>query len=630
MLLMIGVFILLGFLCTQWKEDWRESLLVSSIIMGGLIFAGTELLSLFGAVSHIGLMVYWAILVTALAVFSFLKRKLWKKPSFKISFSVLHWHDWLLVAGVFVLVLINAVAASQTPPNNWDSMVYHLPRVMHWLSNGNVNHYATHIHRQLFMNPGVEFLHLHLIGLSGGDQWVNFAGILIWMGGAVLASLLAKEFGANERTQWLTGLVCLMIPTSILQAGTPKNDLLLGYWVLASILVGLKFIKKISFINAVLLGGVIGLAILTKSTAYVLLAPLVIWLIVRGFQAAGKKMWQYGVLITLFVAVLAAPQMLRNYDVYGSPLGPGEETDYYHNEIYGLRVLASNSIRNLSMHLRGSAVWSDVMMKGVDWLHNGIGIDSSDPRTTWVGYTYELAPIRFNEDELGAPLHLAFFGLAVVLMLFSKDKKTESYKLLVALVLMLVIAFLLFSGYLRWQLWGARLMMPMIMIASVVIGVVTSKLKPTWLSTAMLVLMLLFGLVGVWKNPTKPLPVLYDFNIFNLKRPLAMIYDLSLQEDYMSAVETFNRDLECNQIGLVTNNADWEYPFWVLLDGDVRIEHILVENQSGILMDEDFEPCAVMVMTSEKPEGVAVPLNEYTSHIFWVTLTAPELNIYIP
>ncbi len=622
MLLMIGVFLMFIFLCWQWKEDWRESLLTASIIMGGLFFIGTEVLSLFGAINQTGLILYWAVWLAALAVYILLNRKQWKQPAISLSFTALLWIDRLLIIGAAGLVLLNIIIAIQASPNNWDSMVYHLPRVMHWLSNGTVNHYATHVHRQLFMNPGMEYLLLQLIGLSGGDEWVHPFGLLIWLGGAILASLLAKKLGAEERAQWMTAVICLLIPTAILQAGTPKNDLLLGYWVLAAIIHGFQFVKKPSFINAALLGGVIGLAILTKSTAYVLLAPLVIWLIVRGFQAAGKKMWQYGVLITLIVAVLAVPQMLRNYSVYGSPLGPSEEIDYYHNEIYGLRVLASNSIRNLSIHLRGPEAWSNAVMKGVDWFHHLIGIDASDPRTTWVGYTYDVKPIRFTEDDLGAPLHLVFFVLAMVMMIFTKDKHNETFHLLSLVTMMLVAVFLLFSAYLRWQLWQARLMISMMMIASVVIGVVIGKKKFAWLSTAMVGLMLLFGMLSIYKNPTKHLP----FNVLYVRRRMDNVFVVELKQEYIIAMKKLSNDLECSQLGIVMDNGDWEYPFWTLTGGDVRIEHVMVTNQSAFLMDEDFSPCAVIVMTEDRPPDVILP----TGDGYFPYLDTKELAIYVP
>lgn len=630
-MLMVAVFLALFFLALRWTQDWRKSILSSSLAMGVLAAVGAEFLSLAGGLAAPGLRWYWGVWLVLAAVLHLLAVKPGSQPQAEGESVQVSWVEKGLLAWTGVLAAINAIAAYQTPPNNWDSMVYHLPRVMHWLRNGSVNFYATHIQRQLFLSPGIETFFLHWIGLTGSDQWVNFFGILVWLGGAILASLLAKEFRANPRAQGLAALLCLAIPTSILQAGTPKNDLLVGFWILAAILCGIQYLKAPTWLNSAQLGAAIGLALFTKNTAVVLLAPFVIWFIVRGFrQQPAWKFIQHGLLVTLMVALLVTPHLVRTAELYGSPLGPPEETAYYRNQVLGVRVLVSNTVRNLSMHFRGPAGWNDVLRQGIQGLHTLIGINPSDPRTTWQGYRFDVYPLRFNEDEIGAPLQVGLFVLAVVLLAVSKPAAQTETRRLRLFALLIVAAFLLFSGVLRWQLWQVRLLNPLVILACVVAALVMERKFPRWLIQAVLVLVLALGSVSIWQNPTKPLPGLYDYHIFNLKRPLMMIYDLSLQPDYMAAIEALNADLRCNQIGLVADNADWEYPFWVFVDVEngqaARVEHVLVENQSRRLLADAFEPCAVLVMTTERPETVTLP----SGQAYQPFLTMEQLGLYTP
>jgi hypothetical protein len=76
----------------------------------------------------------------------------------------------LIVLMLIVLqVLILAMAVYQFTPNNWDSMTYHLARVVHWQQEQRVYHYATHIDRQIQLAPFAEFViaHLHIAALNG-------------------------------------------------------------------------------------------------------------------------------------------------------------------------------------------------------------------------------------------------------------------------------------------------------------------------------------------------------------------------------------------------------------------------------------------------------------------------------
>ena len=64
----------------------------------------------------------------------------------------------LAMCGLGAIVVMAGLTAIVAPPNTYDSMTYHLPRVMHWIQNQSVAHYPTHIPRQLHFPPGAEFI----------------------------------------------------------------------------------------------------------------------------------------------------------------------------------------------------------------------------------------------------------------------------------------------------------------------------------------------------------------------------------------------------------------------------------------------------------------------------------------
>jgi len=90
-----------------------------------------------------------------------------------------------------------------------------------------------------------------------------------------------------------------------------------------------------------------------------------------------------------------------------------------------------------------------------------------------------------------------------------------------------------------------------------------------------------FGGYSIWKQP-KPAQYFY-------KRP-----DLALP---YAETAGYLKSIGCRQIGLLTGEDNWEYPWWTLLaDKGLRIEHIGVTNQSKFLKYPlgDFQPCAII------------------------------------
>ena len=97
------------------------------------------------------------------------------------------------LAGVAIVILGVFLIGVLSPPNNWESMAYRMMRVVMWLQQGGVDHYATPYPAQLHHSPLISWHALHLHLLAGGDRFANMADWLGLVGCGVAASLMARE-----------------------------------------------------------------------------------------------------------------------------------------------------------------------------------------------------------------------------------------------------------------------------------------------------------------------------------------------------------------------------------------------------------------------------------------------------
>src|SRR5262249_32912711 len=116
-----------------------------------------------------------------------------------------------------LLVVLGGIAVL-APPNTEDSMTYHLPRVVHWEQNASLAPYATHCLRQLDLQPGAEFVLLHLRLLSGGDLASGAVQLVSMVGSLVVTSLIASGLGAKRVGQLFATRVAASVPIGVLEA----------------------------------------------------------------------------------------------------------------------------------------------------------------------------------------------------------------------------------------------------------------------------------------------------------------------------------------------------------------------------------------------------------------------------
>ena len=209
-------------------------------------------------------------------------------------------------------------------------MTYHMSRVMHWLQQGSVDHFPTSNTRQIELNPWAEFAILQFQVLSGGDhlanlvQWLSMAGCIIGV------SLIASLFAATARGQLLSGLIAATIPMGILQSSSTQNDLVVSFWLVCFVVFGILSVRERSVAWTALMSLSLGLAVLTKGTAYVFAAPFVFWFFLQDV----KRSWRHAagkyLLLGIIVLFMNLGHYQRNYQLFRNPLQSGT-TSYSYN-----------------------------------------------------------------------------------------------------------------------------------------------------------------------------------------------------------------------------------------------------------------------------------------------------------
>ena len=160
---------------------------------------------------------------------------------------------------IFIFILIPLlILAILIPPNNWDSMSYHMTRVEEWRQNLNVYPFPTSNIRQVNYPPLAEYIILNLQVLSQSDYFANLVQYFSLLGSLSLISLSVKLFGLDIKGQFLSVLLLLSIPMVIFQSTSTQTDLTASFFLLGVIYSVLKILKShlIFFEDIIVLGAI--------------------------------------------------------------------------------------------------------------------------------------------------------------------------------------------------------------------------------------------------------------------------------------------------------------------------------------------------------------------------------------
>ncbi len=592
----------------QIDKCWRTAILSAAIVWGTVISLSTEILSLFKLVSFEWVFGLWLVgdilLLIIYLKLNSVKSDIRSNNDSELSGFLL----WLLGGVSFIFAAVGLIAIV-SPPNNWDSMTYHMSRVAHWMQHRSVAHYPTSYVPQLYHPPGAEFAIMHFQIISGGDRFANLIQWLSMVGSAIAVSLIAKQLGANLRGQVFAAVFAATLPMGILQGSSTQNDYAVCFWVVCFVSCGLAGMSAgITLSNTLKIGATLGLALLTKTTAYLFSLPFIIWFIIVGIKRYHQKMLPPILMIAAVTLLLNVGHYWRNYDLFGYAIGaPQSFTKEYKIEIFTLPTFLSNIIRNLAMHI-GTSISriNGLIVAVVKLLHKILGILPNDPRVTWPpGQVYALTTPSFNENNATNPIHFWLIFASVILVF--NQLKLRKIKIVIVYFTATISTFLLLCLLLKFQPWQSRHHLTIFVLFAPIFGLMLSQLSNYKIANYIMVILILMSLPWVFHNKFRPL--IGESNIFNSSRnELYFTSRPNIEFGYNEAVN-FVKSQNCTNIGLSfwTKNA-WEYPLWVFFQEPgkpaPRIEHIstidpVVEQKLNSEPYKSFIPCAIIYQSTK-------------------------------
>lgn len=582
---------------TVTRNGFKNTAIKSILLFSLLLTLITEAASFLNSLNHSSLVLIWSVVSVCCLAFLYYRRSDLKllirklKESFlRFSSSMMRLHKFGFYAVMFILVLV-LLQGIINPPNNWDSMTYHLARITAWISQQSINHFPTHIVRQVYQPPFSEFVILHVNLLSLNDYFSNAVQFLFLIFCLIVLLSLLELIGLKHQFGWIAMVLLITIPEVILQASSTQNDIVVSFFILSTVLFTIKSLRERGFQNYAFLGLSVGFAILTKGTTYIFLAPVLLFfaiaVLVKTIKSRKYSYIIFSIAAALIAIAINTGHYCRNYQMSGHILGVSEaEHSRYANEIMGPDIFVSNFIKNMSNHL-GPYPLSRISKEAVIRLHKLAGMDADDPRTNFPGEIYRGASdLPTHEDTAPNPLHfllilIAFFMIVKALIL----NRIRVNRLILYLGLVILIQTILFSYYLKWQPWHTRLHTPVFML-SIPLICYAFKINEKYIRFLKIAVIasIIYALMVVLFNSSRPyLSTRFTTNISVTDLRVKKMYanKLHLYEEYETVSAEIKR-LGFKNIGLILGREDWEYPLFRNAYTDpLRPVHVNVKNVTG-------------------------------------------------
>ena len=187
-------------------------------------------------------------------------------------------------AAVGAGLVYSVVLAIATPPNDYDTLWYHLSRAAFWRQEHGVGYVerANDLRLDVF-TPGAELVSSWAMTLSGDERFAALFQLVALLATMLAVAGIARALGLDRRAAALGAVLFASLPVVVLQASTALNDLALASFLV----VVVYFLLRGERMHLALGALALALSVATKATALLALPVLAL----LAFGLTPRRRW---------------------------------------------------------------------------------------------------------------------------------------------------------------------------------------------------------------------------------------------------------------------------------------------------------------------------------------------------
>ena len=467
----------------------------------------------------------------------------------------------ILLAAVCASGLVTASLVLLLPPNNFDSMVYHMARVAYYMQQKSFDQFPTPDLRLTILPANAEILIAWQAVLLRSDRTAGLVQWMSWCGCMVAVYELARSFTPRRAREpaLLAALAFVLFPQVLLQSTTTQNDLTNAFFIASAFVFGVEASRRESPWGAYLLSGMaIGLAIGTKPLALLAL-PGYALLVAQGFVKRGTTLRRQVAVLSLMAAAtfsLGAYFYLQNLRLHGSVGGPPSIMSLISAEHPGFHVAWSTFGRIFVQALSpgGSIPLSSSLRERLTSEYRelfGLSADQSG-----------FAPFAIHEDLSSFGPIFGCLGLPLLVLACVQRRRLDDVHVPRILALTALSYLAILCATIRWNQWMSRLLIPMVALSAPALSLV-DRADSSWVSRAARALIVAISVLAAVSvcglNEMKPL--VGDRTVFGKDRIELVTWARPELAPMVRLVEGLG--LRQHHVGVIYPTAnEFEYPFF--------------------------------------------------------------------
>lgn len=304
------------------RKNMVESVITAWLFLTGYTWLITEVLSAVNLLNVLAVAIFWGGACIGL-LFYFVRLQIWieinkfvedlRNKRYKMGSN-------LVCAIVFcTLITVMAILRSQ---NLIDNMFHRLPKIMHWIQNGNVDQFATGTLMELHYAQLVEYMNMHIYLLSGSDRLMSIiqAGAYICSGCCVYG--IGRKLNASSKFAWFGVWIFFLIPIVVIETVTTQTDVVAGVYLLSFVYFLMDFIgadklkiDRQGVMSVVYMSASVIFGYLAKPTVCFAMVVFFVWMCVVRMIKRDKLsvLLQYALIGSAVALILFMPSTVRRY-----------------------------------------------------------------------------------------------------------------------------------------------------------------------------------------------------------------------------------------------------------------------------------------------------------------------------